>query len=239
MAYKRRSSMIQGSRLHKEKLALNCAMDNTSGLDGRANSSAFQHNNHGAAEFTDNHFASGMHRTDAPGPMQKHHDEKEKSYPSSYTQEDKDFLKEQNEDVVRKEDMVLGHTGQTSDYEREFMNDMMATGQGPRKPKVGPMQEYVSDAQRKAVHASKADGGKPYKYKNGYHLPKKKTKGPYLETERDVMGGKEIAGRAALSGLATGGIGTAVSLIKNLRQRSKDKAYNAGFEQSDSDAMEL
>lgn len=235
--------MIQGSRLHKEKLALNCAMDNTSGLDGRANSSAFQHNNHGAAEFTDNHFASGMHRTDAPGPMQKNNEPK-----------------------------IPGQTGQTSDYKTEFMNDMTAAGKGPVKPKsivsakqkplsldrrevitfgdqvndaklvkanVGPMQEYVSDAQRKAVHASKADGGKPYKYKNGYHLPKKKTKGPYLETERDVMSGGDIAKRAALSGVATGGVGAAVSLIKNLRQRSKDKAYNAGFEQSDSDAMEL
>ena len=76
MAYKRRSSMIQGSRLHKEKLALNCSMDNTSGPDGRANSSAFQHNNHGGADFIENHFASGMHRTD--GPMQRHTREHER-----------------------------------------------------------------------------------------------------------------------------------------------------------------
>ena len=68
---------------------------------------------------------------------------------------------------------------------------------------------------------------------------KKKTEGPYLETERDIRSGANIAGRAALSGLATGGVGTVVSLIKNINKRGRDKAYNAGFEQSDSDAMEL
>ena len=67
----------------------------------------------------------------------------------------------------------------------------------------------------------------------------KKTEGPYLETERDVRSAGNIAGRAALSGLATGGVGTVVSLIKNLNKRKDAEAYNAGFEQSDSDAMEL
>lgn len=152
MAYKRRSSMIQGSRLHKEKLALNCSMDNTSGPDGRANSSAFQHNNHGGAEFIDNHFPSGMHRSE--GPMQK------------------------NESI-------------------------------------------------------------PYRYKNGYHLPKKKVEGPLLETEKDIRSYGNIAARAAGSGALLGPAGAAISLIKNINKRKDAEAYNAGFEQSDSDAMEL
>ena len=194
MAYKRRSSMIQGSRLHKEKLALNCSMDNTSGPDGRANSSAFQHNNHGGAEFIDNHFPSGMHRSE--GPMQKH----EEGHDSE------------------KEPMIAGETGQTSDYETEFMNDMIATGQGPRKPK---------------------SPGVPYRYKNGYHLPKKKTEGPLLETEKDVRSYGNIAARAAGSGALLGPAGAAISLIKNINKRRDAEAFNAGFEQSDSDAMEL
>ena len=195
MAYKRRSSMIQGSRLHKEKLALNCSMDNTSGPDGRANSSAFQHNNHGGAEFIDNHFPSGMHRSG--GPMQKH---------------------EEGHNSEEKEPMIAGETGQTSDYEREFMNDMIATGQGPRKPKTP---------------------GAPYRYKNGYHLPKKKTEGPLLETEKDIRSYGNIAARAAGSGALLGPAGAAISLIKNINKRKDAEAYNAGFEQSDSDAMEL
>ena len=238
MAYKRRSSMIQGSRLHKEKLALNCSMDNTSGPDGRANSSAFQHNNHGGADFIENHFASGMHRSD--GPMQKHTPAHTKAQEPENpnlnaelakltgddrpdpTYEGTDYFGPKGVSRDKAEPRIPGQTGQTSDYEREFMNDMMATGKGPRKPKIGPMQET-----------------EPYKYKNGYHLPKKKTEGPYLETERDVRSAGNIAGRAALSGLATGGVGTVVSLIKNLNKRKDAEAYNAGFEQSDSDAMEL
>ena len=181
MAYKRRSSMIQGSRLHKEKLALNCSMDNTSGPDGRANSSAFQHNNHGGADFIENHFASAMHRSD--GPMQKHTPAHTKAQEpenpnlnaelAKLTGDDRPEPTYEGTDEFRKkkdipkselkqrgvEPRIPGQTGQTSDYEREFMNDMIATGKGPRKPKIGPMQET-----------------EPYKYKNGYHLPKKKLK---------------------------------------------------------------
>ena len=53
------------------------------------------------------------------------------------------------------------------------------------------------------------------------------------------MSGGEIAARAAGSGALLGPTGAAISLIKNLNKRRVDKAYNAGFEQSDSDAMEL
>jgi len=205
--------MIQGSRLHKEKLALNCSMDNTSGPDGRANSSAFQHNNHGGAEFIENHFPSGMHR----GPMQKHEkghnpEEKEPTY------EGTDYYGPKGVSRDKAEPMIAGETGQTSDYEREFMNDMIATGQGPRKPKAP---------------------GVPYRYKNGYHLPKKKTEGPLLETEKDVRSYGNIAARAAGTGALLGPAGAAISLIKNINKRRDAEAFNAGFEQSDSGAMEL
>lgn len=231
MAYKRRGSMIQGSRLHKEKLALNCSMDDSSLPDGRAKSSAFQHNDHGGGDFIDNHFASGMHRTD--GPMQRHtrEHEREPENPNlnaelakltgddrpDPTYEGTDYYGPKGVDRDKAEPRIPGQTGQTSDYKREFMNDMINTGKGPRRVPTGA----------------------PYRYKNSYHLPKKKTEGPYLESERDIMSGGDIAKRAALSGLATGGVGTVVSLIKNINKRGRDKAYNAGFEQSDSDAMEL
>jgi hypothetical protein len=188
MAHKRRGSMIQGSRLHKEKLALNCSMDDSSLPDGRAKSSAFQHSDHGGAEFIDNHFPSGMHRTD--GPMQRHtrDHEREPENPNlnfelakltgddrpDPTYEGTDYYGPKGVSRDKAEPRIPGQTGQTSDYEREFMSDAISQGKGPQKIKYGPMNKYASDAQRKAVHASKAEEGKPYRYKNSYHLPKKK-----------------------------------------------------------------
>ena len=139
--------MIQGSRLHKEKLALNCSMDDSSLPDGRAKSSAFQHSDHGGAEFIDNHFPSGMHRTD--GPMQRHTRDHER--------EPENPNLNQELAILTGDAKIPGQTGQTSDYEREFMNDAIAQGKGPQKIKYGPMNKYASDAQRKAVHASKAE----------------------------------------------------------------------------------
>ena len=76
-----------------------------------------------------------------------------KTYPKGYTKKDVKFLKEQKEDVVRREDLdAKGKAIYDANIARAEAEGKKAK---TKKDDVSPVKGFVSAAQRKAVWASK------------------------------------------------------------------------------------